>query len=249
MKEPLVSIITPVYNCERYLADTIESILSQTYENWELLLINDASQDGSSEIAKHYQSKDHRIHLFHLSSNSGAAVARNLGLTRATGKYVAFLDGDDLWKPQKLARQVHFMEKNNYLFTFTSYRIMREDGRERHKVVPAPKQVSYDKLLSNTIIGCLTVMINQEALGKLQMPTIRTRQDLMLWLAILKKGHIAYGMNEELAAYRKVGGSISSNKWKAAKQNWHIYRKHEALPLLKCCFIFCSYAWNGVKKL
>ncbi len=124
MKEPLVSIITPVYNCERYLADTIESILSQTYENWELLLINDASHDGSSEIAKHYQSKDHRIHLFHLSSNSGAAVARNLGLTRATGKYVAFLDGDDLWKPQKLARQVHFMEKKQlpfYVYKLSNY--------------------------------------------------------------------------------------------------------------------------------
>ncbi|MFS0788589.1 glycosyltransferase family 2 protein [Shouchella sp. 1P09AA] len=249
MAAPLVSIVTPVYNCETFLTETIESILNQTYENWELLLINDASSDQSKAIADLFQQQDPRIHLYHLPQNRGAAVARNIGLHHAKGKYVAFLDGDDLWRPEKLARQVQFMEENDYVFTFTSYRIIREDGSERSKIIPAPEKISYDQLLANTIIGCLTVMLNREALGKLEMPTIRTRQDFMLWLNILRTGTIAYGMNEELAAYRKVGNSISSNKWKAAKQNWEIYRKHEALPFAKACLVFCSYAWNGVKKL
>lgn len=247
--EPLVSIITPVYNCESFLEQTIQSVLDQTYGNWELFLINDASNDSSDKIAEHFKQKDKRIHLYHLHTNSGAAVARNVGLKQAKGKYVAFLDGDDLWKPEKLMRQVSFMEENRYVFSFTSYRILKESGKERSKVIQAPNSISYDQLLSNTIIGCLTVMINQDALGTLQMPTIRTRQDFMLWLSILKKGYIAHGLNEELAAYRKVGHSISSNKWKAAQRNWEIYRKHEGLPWFKSCCVFFSYAWNGVKKL
>ncbi|GAF15124.1 N-acetylgalactosaminyl-diphosphoundecaprenol glucuronosyltransferase [Bacillus sp. JCM 19045] len=249
ISQPLVSIITPVYNCEAFLPHTIESVLNQTYENWELLLINDASSDHSQTIAHAYTKRDSRIHLYHLPKNSGAAVARNEALQHANGKYVAFLDGDDLWKNEKLTRQVQFMEDNQYSFTFTGYRILKEDGTERAKVIQAPQRITYDQLLANTIIGCLTVMLNQEKLGKLQMPTLRTRQDLLLWLSILKKGTVAYGINEELAAYRKVGNSISSNKWKAAKQNWEIYRKHEELSLLKSCRVFCSYAWNGFKKL
>ncbi|AST96631.1 glycosyltransferase family 2 protein [Shouchella clausii] len=248
-QQPLVSIITPVYNCETFLHETIESVLAQTYANWELWLINDASSDGSKYIAAQFAEADSRIKLVDLEKNGGAAVARNKGLEKAEGKYVAFLDGDDLWRPQKLERQVRFMEDTGHLFSFTSYRIMREDGTERSKVVEAPSVVTYEQLLSNTIIGCLTVMLNQDALGPLQMPTIRTRQDFMLWLSILKKGYSAYGIKEELAVYRKVGNSISSNKWQAAKRNWEIYRKHEELPWLKACRVFAGYAWNGMKKL
>ncbi|MDQ0206792.1 glycosyltransferase family 2 protein [Alkalicoccobacillus murimartini] len=249
MTEPLVSVITPVYNSERFLGETIQSIMNQTYPNWELILVDDGSTDESMKIAKSFADKDSRISVVQLQTNNGAAGARNEGINQARGKYAAFLDSDDLWLPEKLERQVHFMEANQFVFTFTSYRIIREDGQKREKLVEAPEVVTYNSLLKNTIIGCLTVMLNIDVLGKVQMPTIRTRQDFVLWLTILKDGNQAYGINEELACYRKVSNSISSNKLKAAKRNWTIYRYNENLPFWKACYVFASYAWHGFKKL
>ncbi|WYP25851.1 glycosyltransferase family 2 protein [Alkalihalobacillus sp. FSL W8-0930] len=247
--EELVSVITPVYNSERFLEETIQSVQKQTYPYWELFLIDDGSTDSSVEIARSYANKDSRIHVVQLNSNQGAAGARNEGINRANGKYVAFLDSDDLWMPEKIEKQLMFMEANQYVFSFTSYRIMKESGELRDKVVPAPEVITYDQLLKNTIIGCLTVMLNIDVLGKVQMPTIKTRQDFVLWLTILKSGHQAYGLDEELACYRKVSTSISSNKLKTAKRNWSIYRENEGLPLWKACYVFASYAWHGFKKL
>ena len=249
MTEPLVSVITPVYNSEKFLGETIQSIQKQTYAHWELFLVDDGSTDRSMEIAESFAKKDSRISIIQLQTNQGAAGARNEGINCANGKYVAFLDSDDLWMPEKLELQVHFMEANQYVFSFTSYRIIRENGEKRDKVVHAPEVVTYNSLLKNTIIGCLTVMLNIDVLGKVQMPTIRTRQDFVLWLTILKRGYQAYGLNEELACYRKVSTSISSNKLHAAKRNWSIYRDNENLPLWKACYVFASYAWHGFKKL
>ncbi|TSB48365.1 glycosyltransferase family 2 protein [Alkalicoccobacillus porphyridii] len=246
---PLVSIVTPVFNSERFLIETVQSILAQTYSNWELFLVDDGSTDQSITIARDFAEKDERIKHILLEENQGAAGARNTGIMMANGRYVAFLDSDDLWAPQKLEKQVEFMETNEYVFSFTSYRIIREDGKEREKVIRAPEVVTYESLLKNTIIGCLTVMLNIKVLGKVQMPTIRTRQDFMLWLNILKQGRKAHGLDMELASYRKVTNSISSNKLKTAKRNWMIYRHHEGLPFLRACFVFASYAWHGFKKL
>jgi teichuronic acid biosynthesis glycosyltransferase TuaG len=245
----LVSIITPSYNALKFLPKTAESIFSQTYENWEWLIVDDLSSDGTREYLMELAEKDLRIKPVLLESNEGAAYARNIAIQNATGKYMAFLDSDDLWTCEKLNDQVNFMEFNDYAFSFTSYRLMEENGDLTDKAILAPIKMTYDQLLKNTIIGCLTVMVDIEKVGKVQMPLIRSRQDMALWLSILKKGFVAYGIQKELAYYRKVQGSISSNKIRAAKMNWHVYRKIEKLSITKSAWCFANYAWNAVKKI
>lgn len=246
--EPLVSIITPVYNAEEFIVDTINSVLSQTYQNWELILVDDVSTDSSREIIQKFEQEDKRIKVVLLKENSGAAIARNTAIDYAKGKYIAFVDSDDLWTSDKLQKQVQFMEKNDYSFTFTSYRMINEDGSDTGKNVQAPNEVSYKFLLKNTIIGCSTVMLNIEKLGKVKMKNIRTRQDFVLWLSILKTGVHAYGLQEELGIYRLVKNSISSNKKKAAKQNWSVYRDIEGFSIPKAAWYFGNYAWNAFRK-
>ncbi|WP_282173956.1 glycosyltransferase family 2 protein [Cytobacillus firmus] len=243
----LVSIITPTYNAENFILETIESVVNQTYPNWELLIVDDCSQDSTIEKIKFAANKDRRIKLYILQENSGAAVARNRALREAKGKYVAFLDSDDLWEKEKLEKQLNFMLENNIAFSFSSYKIIDTNG-DVQKVINVPNEITYKQLLKNTIIGCLTVMLDREKLGIIQMPNIRTRQDTALWLSILKKGNKAFGIQEPLAKYRKVQGSISSNKYKMAKRNWEMYRKIEGLNLLMALWCFLNYAFNGLKK-
>ncbi|WP_368503238.1 glycosyltransferase family 2 protein [Alkalihalophilus sp. As8PL] len=246
---PLVSVITPLYNAESFINETIQSVLNQTYTNWEMLIVDDCSTDNGPDIVKEYQEKEDRVYYVRLKDNSGAAIARNVAIQLAKGKYIAFLDSDDLWLPAKLEKQVAFMEDGQKAFSFTGYGIMKENGEIKGKVVEAPEVVNYEYLLKNTIIGCLTVMLNVELLGKVQMEPIRTRQDFLLWLSILKQGVTAHGLNETLAMYRRVNDSISSQKLQVAKRNWEIYRKFEKLPFLKSCYVFMNYAWNGLKKV
>jgi teichuronic acid biosynthesis glycosyltransferase TuaG len=245
---PLVSVITPTYNAERHILETIRSVQSQTYLNWEMLIVDDCSRDNTITIITEQAEKDERIKLVRLSENSGAAVARNTALKKAKGKYVAFLDSDDLWFPEKLTTQVSYMQEKNIAFSYTSYQIINEDGLDANKVVKVPPSINYSGLLKNTIIGCLTVMLDTEKLGIVQMPNIRTRQDTALWLSILKKGIIAYGISEPLSKYRKVNGSISSNKLKMAKQNWKMYREIESLSIARSSWCFVNYAFNAFKK-
>lgn len=244
---PLVSVITPTYNAAKFIRNTIDSVKQQTYPHWELLLIDDCSTDETVQIIQE-ELKDSRIHLITLTHNGGAAVARNTGITAAKGRYIAFLDSDDLWLPQKLEKQVQFMQEKDIAFSFSRYGIIREDGTDTQFVVKIPSQIDYRGLLKNTIIGCLTVMLDTEKLGLVQMPNIRTRQDTAMWLQILKRGYVAYGMQEELSKYRKVGGSISSNKWKAAQKTWKLYREIERLSLVRAGWCFLHYAWNAFKK-
>ncbi len=245
---PLVSVVTPVYNAEKHIASCIESVQNQTYENWEIFLVDDQSSDNSVSIIKQYTEKDARIHLIQLEVNSGAAVARNTAIEAANGKYVAFLDSDDMWVPNKLEKQISFMEEKDIAFSFTKYSIIDEEGNDLNKVVGIPDEIDYDGYLKNTIIGCLTVVLNIEKIGKMKMPLIRTRQDFAYWLSILKKGYIAYGIQEDLAKYRYVEGSISSNKFKTAKRNWQVYRQIEKLGFFKSVWCFVNYAYNGVRK-
>jgi teichuronic acid biosynthesis glycosyltransferase TuaG len=248
-KEPLVSVITPVYNAEKFIEKTIKSVQGQTYTNWEMLLVDDVSSDRSVEIISKYVSLDSRIKLIQLEENSGAAIARNTAIENSIGKYIAFLDSDDLWHPEKLAKQIRFMQSDNKAFSFTAYELMNEDGVKTGKEVHVPSSIDYDGLLKNTIIGCLTVMLDKEQTGPIEMVNIRTRQDFVLWLDLLKRGHLAYGLDEVLAYYRKVEGSISSNKIKTARRNWHVYREIEKLPLPKAIYSFVGYAVNALKKL
>lgn len=246
--DDLVSIITPVYNAERFIKETIESVQSQTYKNWEMILIDDCSIDSSAEIIKDFIKFDNRIIYVKLEQNGGAAVARNVGLDLAKGRYIAFLDSDDMWKEEKLEKQIYFMKKNKYGFTFTSYEIMYENGSVASKVVNVPKKIDYNGLLKNTIIGCLTVVIDRELIGDFRMPLIRKGQDTATWLSILKKYEYAYAINETLAYYRVVKGSVSSNKIEALKRTWYVYRHIEHIPLIKCTYFYTNYIFNAIKK-
>ena len=249
-KDYLVSIITPVYKCEKLISETIECVLNQSYENWELLLIDDCSPDNSAKIINSYAKKDNRIKYYKLDKNSGAAVARNIALEISKGRFIAYLDADDLWKPEKLKKQVSFMLENNYAFTCTDYEKITEEGISLNKIIKIPKKVNYNLFLRNTIIQTVGVMVDTKFTGKelLVMPNIRRRQDAATWCQLLKNGVDCYECPENLSFYRVVTNSLSSNKFKAIKMNWYWYRKIEKLSFIKTCYCFVGYAFNAVKK-
>lgn len=246
---PLVSIITPAYNAAQTIDATIDSVMKQTVKDWEMIIVDDCSTDGTRARLARAAASDARIRVLFLERNSGAAAARNHALDLARGRYVAFLDSDDRWKKDKLEKQLKFMRKYSYTFTFTGYEYISHEGEPLHKCVRAPRRVTYADMLKNTIVGCLTVIIDREAVGVFHMPNLRTRQDLATWLALLKKGRVAYGLDEPLAEYR-IGGpeSLSRDKWKAARKTWYVYRRMEKLPLWRSCWYFCNYAANAVIK-
>ena len=248
MNEPLVSIITPVYYADRFLSDTIKSVQNQTYKNWEILLIDDCSKDNSAQIIKEFQKYDNRIKYIKLKKNSGASVSRNEGIRNAKGRFIAFVDSDDIWKPEKLEIQIKYMLKENLGFTFTSYRYMKENGELTNKIAKAPSKINYNGLLKNTIIGCSTVVIDREIVDYFEMPLVRRGQDTATWLQILRKEKYAYGIEQDLVNYRLVGESLSSNKIIALKRTWNTYRNVEKLGLLKSSYVFCFYVFNAIKK-
>lgn len=244
----LVSVITPAYNCEQFIGVTIKSVVEQTYKNWEMIIVDDCSNDSTSNIVKKYCECDNRIKYLRLDINSGAAVARNTGLKYANGRYIAFLDSDDIWKYNKLERQINFMKKNNYGFTFTEYEMITECGVPINKRVEIPSKVTYKDILKNTIIGCLTVIIDKEIIGEFSMPNVRRGQDTMTWTSILRNGNVAYGLQENLAFYRVVKSSLSNNKMRALKRTWDNYRNIENLSFVKCTYYFTFYIFNAFKK-
>lgn len=242
MKQPLISVITPAYNAERFIGETIESVLQQTYKNWEMIIVDDCSTDATVEIVQQYVEQDERVRLIQLKENSGSAIARNTAMDHAKGDFFAFLDSDDLWYPEKLDKQLTFMLEKDIAFSFTKYVRMREDGTLTKAITKAPEKVGYEQLMKHCVIGCLTVMLDMRKIGPMRMVNIRTRQDYVFWLHITKRGIPAYGLPEVLAKYRLVEGSISSNKLKAAKKNWHVYRHIEQQPLWRSIWIFTNYA-------
>jgi teichuronic acid biosynthesis glycosyltransferase TuaG len=242
-----VSIITPSYNAERFLAKTIDSVLLQTYQNWELLIVDDCSPDDANQLIEQYVAKDGRIKLLRLKSNSGAAVARNTAIEAARGRYIAFLDSDDRWLPNKLEKQLSFMQECDVAFSFASYEKLNEEG-DVVGTVGIPPKVSYRDLLKVCSIGCLTAMYDTEKLGKVYMPLIRKRQDLGLWLRILKETPYAYGLEEVLAQYQLRNDSISANKRDAASYTWRLYREVEKMSLPVAAYYFAHYAVNGVLR-
>lgn len=245
----LVSVIMPVYNSSRYLGEAIESVLGQSYEALELILIDDASSDESVTIIHSYQAKDPRVHLIALEENQGAAVSRNAGLRQARGQYVAFLDSDDLWVQDKLRRQLDFMKTQGHDFTFTAYAFITSTGSIRPAGAQPPFSLDYRGLLKNTAIPCSTVVIDQASIGSFQMPLVRRGQDTATWLMLMReRGVIAYSMNEVLSYYRQVDQSLSSNKWCALKRTWHTYRHLEELPLIPAMYYFIHYAINAIRR-
>ncbi|MDN4071765.1 glycosyltransferase family 2 protein [Fictibacillus terranigra] len=247
---PKVSIVTPCFNASEFIEETIKSVQSQTYNNWELIIVDDNSSDNSTILINNLKKTDNRIKLIELNNNVGPAKARNIAMENAEGKYIAFLDSDDLWLPSKLERQIEIMEKHDLILTFSNYRIIEENGELTSKVIKVPEKINYAQLLGNTIIGCLTVVFNREKTGDVRMPEFRDcPEDSALWLSILRSGSEAVGIQEELALYRKTKGSLSRNKIKAARKTWNMYRKLEKLNVIKSSFCFLNYSYNAMKKL
>jgi teichuronic acid biosynthesis glycosyltransferase TuaG len=240
----LVSIITPSFNSYDYIANTIKSILNQTYCYWELIIVDDCSTDNSCELIQEYINDNPRIKLIRLTKNVGAAVARNKGIENASGRFIAFLDSDDTWHPEKLEKQINFMLKNDYDFTFTHYHQVDENGKKVGDL-SFPIKVNYHSLLKTCVIGCLTAMYDTKRLGKVYFPLIRKRQDFALWLKILKQIDYAYCLPEDLASYTVRSNSISANKWKAAQFNWKLYREIENLNIISSIYYFSHYALRG----
>ncbi|MDC0204499.1 glycosyltransferase [Flavobacteriales bacterium] len=244
----LVSIITPSYNSAKFIKQCIESVIAQTYTNWELLIVDDCSIDNSGEIITSFAEKNKKIQKIFSENNVGAAESRNIGIRQAKGKYIAFLDSDDLWERQKLEKQISFMEKEDIAFSFSTYQPMSEDGSKLYSIIHAPKSITYSSYLKNTIIGCLTVVINREKTGNFEMQNICSSHDMALWLSIMKRGFKAYGLDENLARYRIVSTSNTASKWHAAKDVWKVYREIEMLSFFYSSWCFLNYTFNALVK-
>ena len=224
MENPLVSIITPSFNSEKFIKETIQSVQNQTYQNWEMIIMDDASTDKTVAIAKQFADKDQRIKIYKLEKNSGTGIARNTALEKTSGQYISFLDADDLWKPEKLNKQINFLINNNLPFTFSFYDCIDEQGKSLSKRVEAPLNLSYRQLFFCNYIGNLTGIYDVNYFGKIRISSIRKRQDWMLWLTILKKIKVAQVVPESLAYYRIRENSISASKFDLLKHNFAVYR-------------------------
>lgn len=247
--KPEVSIIMANYNCAKWIKDTISSVQAQTFKNWELIITDDASSDDSCSIIRKEMDQDSRIKLFELEYNQGAAKARNNSLKYAVGRYIAFLDSDDLWVDTKLEKQLNYVKENNIGMCYTDYDLVNENA-EFMKTIHVQKVVTYDGFLKRPISCTHTVMFDTEKISRqlLNMPDVRRGQDSATWLQVLKTGVKGYALSESLAKYRRHDGSLSSNKISAIKRTWHLYRKIEKLSVPYACICFVSYAINAIKK-
>ena len=242
---PLVSVIMPAFNAERFIRESIESALGQTLGDIEVLVVDDASTDRTRAIVEELARHDSRVRLLSAERNSGPAVARNLTIEAACGRYIAFLDSDDLWLPRKLERQIAAMTANSWAFCFSGYEIVDEDGVVIGRT-GAPGAVSYHQLLNNNVIGCLTAVYDCVAVGKVFAPSIG-RDDLGLWLRVLRQVGQGHGINEVLAQRRLHPGAYSARKYDMARRNWQLYRQ-EGFGVLKSLWYFGGYAVTGTIK-
>lgn len=249
MKKSLISVIVPVYNAERFISETINTVLKQSYTNFELILVDDNSQDESEKIIRKFMLSDERIVYHKLDKNCGAAIARNTGIELAHGEFICFLDADDLWDENKLKIQYEFMKQNNYAFSYSSYEFANENGIPNGKKVIVPKKINYKMALRNTTIWTCTVMFNMNILNKdtIKMPNVKS-EDTACWWKVLKTIDYAYGIENVLSYYRRSAGTLSSNKLVAVKRIWNLYRNVEKCSLIKSIYYFSHYAVNAVKR-
>lgn len=267
-----VSIIVPVYRAKSYITETIAMVIRQTYREWELLLIEDCSPDGSAEvireILKNYTCRKlserqqnvksaeeytdgtgRRIVLVCKEKNEGAAAARNTGLDLAQGRYIAFLDADDVWFPDKLEKELHFMEDKQAGFVFTSYEFGDEKAQPTGKVVHVPEQLTYKQALSRTVIFTTTVLFDRNIIpgDLMRMPEVAS-EDTATWWQILRAGYKAYGLDETLAVYRRPPKSLSSNKFIAMRRIWNLYRRQEKLSVIASACYFVMWAYRAAAR-
>lgn len=244
METSLVSIITPSFNSDKFIAETIRSVLNQTHQNWEMIIVDDCSIDTTISIIEQYVINDSRIRFFQLEKNSGAGIARELALSKANGDYISFLDADDLWKPLKLEKQLQFLKENKTPFTFSFYDCIDEEGNSLNKMVEAPRNLSYRQLFFCNYVGNLTGIYEVNYFGKIAISSTRKRQDWIVWLTILKKIRKAKPVPESLAFYRIRDNSLSASKVDLVKHNFAVYRSFHGFNYVSSMFIMIGFLFT-----
>ena len=247
----MISIVTPVYNAQSFICQTIEMVQAQSYKDWELILVDDCSKDNSCEIIENYlkEQPDERIKLIKKEKNEGAALTRNRGIKEARGRYIAFLDADDVWLSHKLQSQMGYMEKEKAGFVFSAYEFGDENAVGTGRIVHVPEVLNYKQALSRTVIFTTTVLLDTEKIPKelIYMPNVPS-EDSATWWQILRAGYVAKGLDEVLAIYRRPAKSLSSNKLKAIQRIWYLYRKVEKLSLPASCIAFVGWAYRATVR-
>lgn len=243
----LVSIITPAYKAAAFVGETIQSVLAQRHLDWEMIVVDDCSPDSTAEVVEQYAAADRRVRLVRSPTNGGVGAARNAALDAATGRYIAFLDSDDLWLPEKLESQLEFMRDLNAGFSFTAFRRISQDGRRVGRLIIVPPRLDYAALLGNTAIVTSTVLIDRAVVGDFRM-TKTYYDDFVLWLQLLKRGTVAHGLKRDLTRYRVVSQSISRDKANSARQVWRTYRQVERLGVGRSSWSFARYATRALLK-
>lgn len=250
--EDLISIVVPVYKAEKYIEKTLYAIFAQTYENWEAVLVVDGQVDDSEKIIREVTAREGmegKVQILIRGENQGAAKARNMGVEHANGRYITYLDADDFWVKEKLEKELKFIQEKKVGFVFTGYEFGDEEANPTGKVVHVPETLKYKEALKNTTIFTTTVMFDTTVIPKelLVMPEVKS-EDTALWWKILRQGYTAYGLDENLAVYRRPPKSLSSNKLEAIRRIWNLYRKEEKLSLIYSFYNFCFWAVRAVYR-
>lgn len=248
MEKPLVSIITPSYNSEKFIADTIASVQAQTWKNWEMIIVDDCSSDSTTSIIEEISKDDNRIKLKVFSVNSGPAIARNHAIEGASGKYITFLDADDLWFPDFIENSIQTIKSTGIPFVFSSYRRADEQLNFIYSDFIVPSRVTYFDILKTNSISCLTAFFDIETLGKKYMPEVHKRQDMGLWLKYLKDIPYAHGIRQPKAIYRIRENSLSRKKSGLIKYQWEFYRNVEKLDIFRSSYYMMHWMWRGFMK-
>ena len=246
--EGLVSIVTPTFNSEKFISETIQSVQNQTYTNWEMIIVDDCSTDNTANLVTEKAQLDRRITFIRLNQNSGPAKARNAGIEKVSGKYMTFLDADDIWFPEFISTSIETIIAKNIFFVFSSYRRSNEKLEFVYSDFIVPEKVTYTDILKSNSISCLTAFIDIEKLGKKRMPDIFKRQDMGLWLQYLKEIPFAYGIQKPMAIYRIRENSLSRKKSKLLKYQWQFYREVEHLSILQSCYYMINWMYKGFVK-
>ncbi|HTH79833.1 MAG TPA: glycosyltransferase family 2 protein [Ramlibacter sp.] len=247
MNDKLVSIIVPAYRAASYIGRTIESVIAQTCGDWEMLVADDCSPDNTREVIAEWAARDPRVKLIAREKNGGPAATRNSALDRAQGRWIAFLDSDDMWLPAKLERSLAHAQANHAALVFTAYRRISQDDSRIGELIHVPRTLTYRQLLGNTAIATSTVLIDRSIAGDVHMERV-FYDDFVCWLSILKRGHVAYGLDEDLMRYRVLAQSVSRNKGRSAREVWKTYRNVEQLGPVAASWYFGRYALNALRK-
>lgn len=247
MKDSLVSVIVPAYGAAPYIERTIESVRAQGYADWEMLIADDCSPDNTRELVAAWSNRDPRVKLIALDRNGGPAAARNAAIDRAQGRWLAFLDSDDMWLPGKLERSIAHAQANRAALVFTGFRRMSQDQSRTGGYIGVPRTLTYSGLLGNTAIATSTALVDRALAGDVRMEGVYY-DDFVCWLSILKRGHVAHGLDEDLMRYRVLANSVSRNKGRSAREVWKTYTAVEKLGLAASAWYFSRYATNALLK-